>query len=61
MYPWYKGYFPNIELTYDDIQGIQALYGEYDLHEGTLLNDKLKENVLTSFFTEPKLAMRSRF
>ena len=27
MYPWYKGYFPNIELTYDDIQGIQALYG----------------------------------
>ena len=29
MYPWYKGYFPNIELTYDDIQGIQAIYGEY--------------------------------
>ncbi|KAL9954705.1 hypothetical protein ACROYT_G042276 [Oculina patagonica] len=27
MYPWYKGYIPNIELTYDDIQGIQALYG----------------------------------
>ena len=28
MYPWYKGYKANIELTYDDIQGIQALYGE---------------------------------
>jgi len=28
MYPWYKGYFPNIELTYDDIAGIQALYGK---------------------------------
>ena len=28
MYPWYKGYFPNIELTRDDILGIQALYGE---------------------------------
>ena len=28
MYPWYKGYQGNnIELTYDDIQGIQALYG----------------------------------
>jgi len=35
MYPWYKGYIPDIELTYDDIQGIQALYG-------TLVNDKLK-------------------
>ena len=29
MYPWYKGYFPNIELTEDDILGIQALYGRY--------------------------------
>ena len=29
MYPWYKGYFPNIELTEDDILGIQALYGKY--------------------------------
>ncbi|KAM7448845.1 hypothetical protein ABFA07_003124 [Porites harrisoni] len=28
MYPWYKGYFPNIELTEDDILGIQALYGK---------------------------------
>ena len=27
MYPWYKGYFENIELTRDDIKGIQALYG----------------------------------
>ncbi|XP_078350865.1 macrophage metalloelastase-like isoform X2 [Oculina patagonica] len=26
MYPWYKGYHPNIQLTSDDIQGIQALY-----------------------------------
>ena len=28
MYPWYKGYFPNIELTEDDILGIQALFGK---------------------------------
>ena len=35
MYPWYKGYIPDIELTYDDIQGIEALYG-------TLVNDMLK-------------------
>ena len=28
MYPWYKGYFPNIELTEDDIFGIQALHGK---------------------------------
>ena len=27
MYPWYKGFFENIDLTIDDIQGIQALYG----------------------------------
>ncbi|XP_068729853.1 matrix metalloproteinase-24-like [Montipora capricornis] len=26
MYPWYKGYLPNIQLTDDDIKGIQALY-----------------------------------
>ena len=36
MYPWYKGYFPNIELTYDDIQGIQALYGEYKFRSTSL-------------------------
>lgn len=28
MYPWYKGFFENIELTNDDIRGIQALYGK---------------------------------
>jgi len=28
MYPWYKGYVPDIKLTEDDIKGIQALYGE---------------------------------
>lgn len=28
MYPWYKGYFPNIELTEDDILGIQDIYGK---------------------------------
>ena len=28
MYPWYKGYKEDIELTSDDIQGVQALYGE---------------------------------
>ena len=27
MYPWYKGYFENIALSDDDIQGIQAMYG----------------------------------
>ena len=27
MYPWYKGYFPNVELTRDDLNGIRALYG----------------------------------
>jgi len=26
MYPWYKGYIPDIKLSNDDIQGIQALY-----------------------------------
>ena len=28
MYPWYKGYLPNIQLTNDDTRGIQALYGK---------------------------------
>ena len=27
MFPWYKGYVPNIKLTDDDIQGIQERYG----------------------------------
>jgi len=26
MYPWYKGYVQNIQLTEDDIKGIQARY-----------------------------------
>ena len=28
MYPWYKGYIPDIELSNDDIHELQALYGE---------------------------------
>ena len=28
MYPWYKGYIPNIELSDVDINELQALYGE---------------------------------
>ncbi|XP_068705205.1 matrix metalloproteinase-24-like isoform X1 [Montipora foliosa] len=28
MYPWYKGYHKNIQLTNDDTMGIQALYGK---------------------------------
>ena len=31
MYPWYKGYKANIQLTPDDILGIQALYGELNI------------------------------
>ena len=27
MYPWYKGYFENIELSKGDIQELQSLYG----------------------------------
>ena len=33
MYPWYKGYLENIELTYDDVQGIVAFYGKYKVNE----------------------------
>ena len=28
MYPWYKGYIPNIKLSNYDIHELQALYGE---------------------------------
>ena len=28
MYPWYKGYFENIELSSGDIQELHAIYGE---------------------------------
>lgn len=28
MYPWYKGYVPDVKLTKDDILGIQQLYGK---------------------------------
>lgn len=41
MYPWYKGYFPNIELTKDDILGIQALYGKYITLEANLQAGRL--------------------
>ena len=27
MYPWYKGYVPDIKLNDDDVKGIQELYG----------------------------------
>lgn len=27
MFPWYTGYKPNIDLSYDDLVGIQSLYG----------------------------------
>ena len=27
MYPWYRGYIKDIELTNYDIQNLQALYG----------------------------------
>jgi hypothetical protein len=28
MYPWYQGFKKNIQLTPDDLMGIQALYGK---------------------------------
>ena len=27
MYPWYRGYVPDIKLNDDDVKGIQELYG----------------------------------
>ena len=33
MYPYYRGFVPNVQLGTDDIAGIRALYGKliYDL------------------------------
>ena len=28
MYPWYKGYIPNVELSDGDVQELQRLYGK---------------------------------
>lgn len=28
MYPWYQGYFPNLELSQSDIDQLQALFGK---------------------------------
>ena len=29
MYPWYQEYHPGYKLPYDDVAGIQSLYGRY--------------------------------
>ena len=45
MYPFYRGYMENISLDQDDIQGIQALYDDFDNTE--LCEGKLDTIVMT--------------
>ena len=40
MYPWYKGYIRDIQLTNDDIKGIQALYPS---KHGLLYNENVTQ------------------
>ena len=35
MYPFYAGYIPDFDLPQDDINGIQAIYGQPDPRETT--------------------------
>ena len=45
MFPYYKGYIPNIQLNQDDINGIQEIYGMNKNHwPNSLKQNVLKEN-----------------
>ena len=34
MYPWYQEYQPGYKLPYDDVAGIQSLYGKLVMDDG---------------------------
>lgn len=52
MYPWYKGYVPDVKLTNDDILGIQQLYGK-PINKPGPTNGPVATPALTT--TEPPL------
>ena len=58
MYPWYSGYKPGFSLQYDDIVGIQFLYGGCCFNISYMLNSYYNYSNMTMLYLAPEYGFR---